>query len=269
MSLYQQHHKINNFTTLSQKDKQEIIDLLKQPKIIKDYYYESAICTIIKFLDTQDIIEIANLYLKNYIHDYRFDPSIIMKAYEIDQSIKKEVLKVNRDASLSLLLLMNPTINEEVIGLRSLKNRFVFKDQYTPTKEALNKLPPVMRLNKLEILLQLHQSSSKILAYNIFKNLSRDDIETMLFPNVIKYQERVSHILDKFDELVDMGKDASITVSGFCNNCKEFNIIFNTKVIRTKTGFAGSRVGQMLIRSEVCPFCWNHLDKPVELIIVS
>lgn len=258
---YHLYNDIRRYTTLTDIEKNKIIDTLSTAQCARDYSFLGYVNQILSFLNKDDTIKIFDNMIAHYPHSRSYYEDnlyeTVKKAYDFDKDhVKNVILNRTDDAyDKTLLLFENITTEEEARGLRALAQRkycprIIHTSKYSPTEGAIKLLPPVMRLKVLETL-----SNGSHLAYNVFSNFKDpDEFKTLMFSSVLKHRERAEAVWNKYKEIAYIGLDAKITIKTNCPNCGEFNVDISSTRIRTKTGLANTQLWNCF-RYNRCSLC--------------
>jgi len=261
MSLWKYYHDIGKFNELIPDRQQEIIDAILTVEYITAWNYPSMLATLIEKVSTDELaIKLLDNYLSNATYlDTDSSYKAIQNAYIRckDKDIIKKIIKNCKlsPAHRALLGMKDLTFAEEDMGLRSLSTvkyapNMIYENKYAPSKEAIKNLPPVMRLNMFETLLENNN-----IAYNVFANFTDpEDFKAMLFGAVLRHRGRVEIIWEKFNEIKNYGEEATIVISYTCANCGKFDISIKSVRARTETGLNKTQLGRHL-RNKDCPLC--------------
>ena len=260
-SLWDYYHDFNSWDTLAQERKDEIVKYMKTKEAARHYNYATCFSSLVKYLPANDAFEVFKEYMSHdsdgnrYMHDEgMFAP--MKDLYEKIPEVRELVLNSTSPKIHRALFALGPmNKDEEVKALRALGTvkyppSQVYACKFTPTTEALNELPPVMRLNALECLL-----SNNYLGYNMFAKVKNvDEFKSLLFGAVLRHRERVEAVWEKFQEVRHIGREATINIDYVCENCGPYNITMTSAVVRTKTGLENTRVASYFLR-ENCMLC--------------
>jgi hypothetical protein len=263
MSRYVQYWQFTqdcqNLNTITAQKRKEAMDLFCDPVFTRDYSFSGYLSKAAKSFSTQETMDVFDNIIKNYNWNSYYNGmyDFILSSYEIDPvKVKTEILNRNIDQTDKLLLaLKDTTTDEEVRGLRALsKNKnipsVIYKAKYSPTKEALDQLPSIMKLKTLESL-----CSNRHLSYNIFANFpDPDEFKTMMFSSVMRHRERAESVWQKYQEIAYLGQPAEIKITTQCDNCGEAEVIMKSTRVRTKAGLKNATIWHTY-RYGGCPLC--------------
>lgn len=255
-----EYKNIRNFDTISAPEQRRILDVLKTPKAASDYWFDSAFATLTRssHIDAKDYVDIVENFIQNRNDSYStyniYD--FIHTSYQLDPSRTKQFVLDNKTKTCSrTLLFMNPDKEQEIRGLRALTKvvpPVLIATQYKPSKDALEELPPVMRLNVLEALAFASDSN-----YNVFGNITKEDLENFLFPCITRHSSRVSSVLGRYEEIAHRGNAATMHISGECEKCGPFTFSVTTEIFRTAESFKKTNVGRYIFWGG-CSLCGSR-----------
>jgi hypothetical protein len=269
------YEKMDVFNDLCDTEKQTIIDAMLDKENCKEYSYGYSASKIINQVDVDTAMAIFNMYLDDYKYA-REDDAFIMASSICERdpekrSVFKKIFLSSKRKSIQrgVMLFGDLTIDEETAGLRSLSaNKHVpkglYNTKYKPHKEALEKLPPIMRLNVLESL-----AEPKYISYNIFENICEQDFKNLLFGSVVRYRDRVEQVCEKYTALCKMGNKSTIKIILNCPMCGEYDIVINSKVLHTEQAITDSRFNGFMRNSHWCCICSGPLTSAATTIIVG
>ncbi len=260
---HQEHHNISNFANISKQEQDRIVGLMCDKNAVKDYWFELSLERIMPHLSDSQQLKIALNIIQSGEKRGRTSAlyNCIKKSFDINPDVIKNAINSSPESSITkILLILNPNKDEEIKGLRALSTNkhtpdIIYENKYEPSIQAIKDLPPVMRLNVLETL-----ANSRYVNYNIFSNINENNFEDLLFPNIIKYPQRVSDIMDRFREIRYRGTDSKISVEGECDRCGPYEFVLKSKSFRTETGLKSTNTGRILLGNH-CPFCYRNLKK--------
>lgn len=272
-SLWKYRQKIRNFVNLTPAEQQDVVDNVLAPTAYNAYRHEYWVSILASELTQKDHIEkLAETYFDNVgaYGDMRDACQIISVVYDrLDKDeIKKKVKECVRPHVVRCLLTLDDlTEDEEVLGLRALSKAtqcpdVLYTKQYKPSPSAIGKLPPVMRLSALETLL-----NNRHFSYNIMEKFGdADEFKSLMFGTAFKHRERVAAVCHKYDEIVNVGKEAIIMVKSTCDNCGEYSISLNSKVARTEVGLKGTHIGRYMLNRHNCMLCGRYGETARQII---
>lgn len=242
--------------------KDEIVIALSSPINADDYNIHYMLNMLSPKINDQEYYQIGMNILNNRtISSGEYDTyNLVERCAKIDKKAVKIVLCATKTPVLNrALLTLDPNLEEEVKGLRGCANTkyfpdVIFKKGYRPSLEALKKLPTIMRLN---VIYSLTFSTNYT---NVFENLPREELETLLFPSMTKYPDKIREILEKYDEIRYRGQDSAVRVSGSCEKCGPYIITLETKIIRTESSMGNTYLGRNLLLNKYCPLCYATLQ---------
>jgi hypothetical protein len=255
---------------LDQINRERVFKELNTTESAKDYSYLGFISQIVRHLNKEETIKIFDNTLtncpKNRLYNEDCFLELVKKSYDFDSVYVKNIIMGRTDDTYdkAILLFDNITPDEEVRGLRALGqrkfcSRIIQQYKYSPTKDAITKLPPVFRLKVLETL-----SHNRHLSYNIFKHFpDPDEFKSLMFSSVLRHRERAEAVWNKYQEIAFLGKDAEIKIKTNCSNCGEFEVVVNSKRVRTKTGLMATNLWNQFRYG--CVLCGNH-EKTMEIV---
>lgn len=273
VSLWKYYKDIEKWEDTPQDRQDEIIEALMTDTVTKTYNYPSTLFDVIYHLtDEKTIIKLFDHFIHkggeyalgndaSYAIVHQVHDKVKNKQYVIDAIQKSKYKKLHR----AFLLLKNRTEKEEELGLRALSGvkyapDVLYTNRYKPNFNAVQKLPPIMRLKALEALL-----SNTNIAYNIFENCAdEDEFKKLLFGSVLRHRDRVEVICDKYREMKDLGSEATVLIKCNCENCGEYEVTVKSTRVRTQTGLDTTRIGQFM-SNKSCALCgrWGENDKQV------
>ncbi len=266
MNLWDYYSDIQDFENIAAERQEEILKVMLGDEAIKRWNYPTMLTMLLDHVDSDTVLSLVDHYLTSESAYYDSDASfgVVQKAYNRcnrKNEIKDLVRKCkSKTVHRSLLMMDNTTISDEELGLRSLSGikyapDILYTEKYTPSIDAIKNLPPVTRLKALETLLRNND-----LAYNIFKNFNdSDEFKSLLFGAVLRHRDRVEQVWEKFNEVKDLGKDATVMITYSCPNCGECNISIQSTRVRTQTGLDTTRIGRFL-NYRHCPLCGKWGD---------
>lgn len=257
-NLWKEWNNVRGFANLPISEKDRIIGIMKMPAVLKGYWADAIVLELWGKIPQADSVEMSLALLEvggNIMNSERVH-SIIENLLEVVPDKTKKILSGSDSTMVKKLLLMCPdiSIEQEVQGLRALSTskyvpNAIFKSKYQPTLEALEQLPPVMRLKTLEGL-----TISNRIRYNVFKKVDEDKFKALLFTTSMKHTDRVKEVSNKYDELKHIGEEAVMKISGHCKYCGDYSFKITSGVVRTITGIQKS--GIRSLAKKCCPFCY-------------
>lgn len=273
--------KIYNYDKLTDDEKQKLRDSYLTEEAAELYFFGNLVYPTIINMEFEFGIKSINLYLHGAGKECKYDIinciEAIHKKYKDDLDkleIIKNLVRDNKDVNKyivkCLLFLDNKlTIEEEEQCLRIIANSKtidsrIYELKYKPSQAAINKLPPIMTLNVLEIL-----ASKPNLSYNIFENLGDEaNFKSILFGSVLRYRDRVDSLFSKYKEISNLGVKATIKIKNTCSNCGEYEIQLTSKIVRTEQGL--NRTKLRWITENRCLLCgqWSYENSP-KLIFIA
>lgn len=198
------------------------------------------------------IDDIGKKYLCTSYHGWRYY-NIVSKLYKVNPQFVKSNILSSKDKTTkrALLLFDGLTLDEEILGLRALSGKKyapneIREAKYKPSKEAVKKLPPIMRLGVMEAL-------AYNVSYNMFENFNSDEFKELFFASVTKHRDRVESICEKYKESCENGQEAEIIITADCTSCGRYSISIKSSRARTATGLRNTRLAN-LTRS-YCALC--------------
>lgn len=262
MAVYDYRLDMANFSTLHKERQIELINMMKGPETLKSSYWGSIFLDDIEpYISMQDFEEIITNFLLN---NSKLDANRLLKHMEklYNYNTKKTielVKKSNKIALQKIFPVLDKSEEVEEMALRAIsKGRkipaLLEKNKFVPKKEIMEKLPPITRLKVLEAF-----ANTKMSDFNVFENFDKDDIEKLLFPSMTRYPNKISTIMNKFNEIQHRGETSTIEISATCPNCGEYNFAISTKIIRSQETFQKTYVGRNIMNS-YCPFCYKILE---------
>lgn len=268
---YQIWDEVRKLPTLTADKRAEVVEQISTPASAKEYSYASIVAEAFKYLTKDETLKVFDNMVahhaarRSYYETHLF--SSIKIAYDFDPAhAKAQILKSTGDSYHKALLMMDGlTTDEEAMGLRALSNSkycppIIHEAKYAPSKEAIDLLPPVMRLKVLETL-----SNNRHLAYNIFAHFpDPDEFKTLMFSSVMRHRDRAEVVWNKYQEIANYGKAGQVLIKGSCNNCGEFEVVVKSTRIRTKTGLQTTNLWNSFRYG--CALCGVHSGKPIEVI---
>jgi len=274
MSLWQYHSDVNKWDDITEVKKEEIINILLSTIFINAYDYPSILSSVIAHLTDEKLItKLFDFYINNintYVLSNDIHYLVICQVHEKikDKQHIKNALVASKNKKLNkvFLLLDDRTEKEEELGLRALSGikyapSALYIKRYKPTLNVVENLPPVMRLNIFETLL-----NNANIAYNIFENFADEDkFKALLFGSVLRHRDRVEVICDKYREMKDLGSEATVIIKCDCKNCGEYDVSIKSTRVRTQTGLNKTKLGRWVSR-KACLLC-GSLDEGDKQII--
>lgn len=273
MKIYEMYRLARSFDTLSKLKQAQVLDFLTQDLGNSGVKIWAALFLIrSKTIQPDDLLAvIRNLVLTCRPKRKTHISNILMTGFKLGGNEIKELIKKSQcKAYLSQLLVLNPTIEEEELALRSIGTTVpddlfvaIHKQKYKISKEAISKVPPIARLKLLEALTK----NSKSFGYNIFENLSKDEFDSLLFTSITRYPQRVSKVAKKYELISQKGITKTITIKGNCLICGSFDISGKVQ-LGTKEAFSRTYLGQV-IKNNNCMFCYRKAEKEILFDIVG
>lgn len=152
----------------------------------------------------------------------------------------------------------NLTVKEEEAGLRGLAfysscPESLYQANYTPSYEALLKMPTVTRLKVIEALLD-----NKHIGYNIFKNINADAIEPLLFGSSLRHKDRVASVCEAHKYFSKLDTKSTVVISYDCSVCGQYDVTLNSTKIHAEEDFKHTGNARALIW-KTCMFCKSKM----------
>lgn len=248
-------HKMNNYDKMSNEQKERVYLYLISPNTA-GYRIRWHIADLMKKLDDKEKIFALfgrSLEIGSSGNEVKADFFCALKA-DKDRCLNM-VRSFKAHSFNTALLVYGSSLGDEVLGLRALSKSkyapdFIFTEKYQPSLEALNQLPPVMRLKAIESL-----TSNEQLGYNVFGKITdAEEFRKMLFASVLRHRDRVERVWTKFNELCLVGKQSVITATMDCSNCGKYSVTLNSSVVSTESKLRNTSIGRWLF-SKNCPIC--------------
>lgn len=251
------YDKIYNFKNLTKRQGLDVVNFLLNSTLAPyrvNWYFRDLIVN--EHLGDDHKLKLFRKYISNNNGTYADADNIFESVIKVDKDKVIEIIKSTKETSFARrLLTLNPSIDDEVAGLRALSKSkycptYIYTGKYMPTIGALKKIPSIMRLKALEALTSnLHAS------YNIFGKITdSDEFKKLMFGSVTKYNARVQSVWEKYVELQMSGTPGVVALNFTCNNCSDYEIVIKSNVVRTVTKFASSRLSK-LYNSGSCALC--------------
>ena len=272
MNFWNLYNEIKKFDQLSTNDKQKLLDMIFEESSPKQYNFALIVSNLLPKIDAGTSLRLLKHYIENG-NDYTLKSdhlcSIVRDVYKYEEN-KKDVKDIIFNSSFqcvnrALLVVDDLNAVEEEKGLRALSSSkytpdCVLTTRYKPSAQIIKKLPPVMRLNILESL-----SNEIHIAYNIFENLGDiDDFRSLLFGSVLRHPKRAEKMVERYREIVGLGKPGVIKIKSACNNCGEYEITIRSDRIKTVAGLDKSRIGRLV--NSHCALCGKYTQNKSTII---
>jgi hypothetical protein len=271
MSLYDLYYSdIRKFKTLTPARQDEVFELVK--KSPADSYYGYSVEEIIPNVGSIKALDLFKSFVQSTGHkSYEYRARLVRLCELLRKSngpyIRSLIVDPNSCSELQKMILTyaDATIDEEEVGLRALAKSksapsYIHDSKYQPRLDALKKLPSIMRLCCLETLTNQRYDS-----YNVFGNITdEEEFKLLLFSSTLKHRDRAEVIWNKYKDLVGVGSPGSLKISGTCKRCGDFELIFNSLVIKTKEALKSSRIGYTSCGG-YCPFCSGELEQAASI----
>lgn len=197
---------------------------------------------------------------RDFGRDVHVDKIIRLNLGHGIEEVKKILLSCKNERLHRMVLsLPDLTLREEVAGLRGLSFYSycpvsLYTNNYSPTLSALKKIPTVKRLKVMETLL-----ANKHIGYNIFKHISEDEIELLLFGSSLRHKERVAEVCSAYKYFSRLGDNSKVRIDYDCSVCGEYNIIMSSNKIHSIEDFNHVRNARCLIWNS-CIFCKSKVN---------
>ena len=268
-SWYAWRDKISTFATLPTAEQKDILDSVINRTALDSshsYYYGDYTWAVNKLVECVDI-DVGLKLLQSCLCDKKDESilSIIDKLClkGVDANTIKNMLIVSNGSSAhkALLCLNNINVDEEEIGLRALATStripyILYNKKYSPSLEALKKLPPIMRLNVLESLLD-----RKNLPYNVFERINdEEDFKNLLFSATTKHIDRVNLVFEKYKNAMQKGIRGTLTIKYNCQRCGVFELKIDSTIIHSKSSL--EETGLSNLANSYCPICRSQTVVP-------
>lgn len=254
--------RARNFKNLAQTEQDELLQFAKDIKSLSSWHSVNFITTMLRHTNESDSKEILNNYFSNTKGGYRYgSDNLIEKYIELDGMRARKTIAEDSSKSFKkyLLTLSDITEDEEIAGLRGLSgSRSIppkaLNIQYKVRHKCISALPTIMRLNALYNI----YLDRRAITYNIFENITEDQMGALLAPSMLRYTDKVESIIGMFKDITHLGQDAKFVISGNCSRCGKFNISIESTVIRTEVGVKDNYVLRGLVGTR-CPFCRSDI----------
>ena len=251
---------VDQYSKQTASKQQEILDtVLNRTMNINSYYndYTWAASKLIEQVDLPTSIKLLNSCLKDKKDDNIINLVKAVCKKGADQTVIRTMLSdINTGVSgkKALLSVNGLSVDEEESGLRAVATAThvpyaLFDCKYSPSLDALKRLPPIMRLNTLEAL-----SNRNHLSYNVFEKITdEEEFKTLLFSAATKYLDRVNNVWEKYQESMNKGVPGLVTVKYYCKDCGDIEIVVKSKHLHSKNAIMQSNIRAII--SEWCPVC--------------
>jgi hypothetical protein len=260
MNLWNEYRASERFKHLAKTDQDRLIKLAMSKEVADWWYGNRFIKNIINNTDKKTASDVLYSFILHASSPRQEVQNLITRYKEIDEAKTQEAILKNKSNSISKMILIfsNISLEEEILGLRALSTskyspKAIYDAKYTPSYDALLKLPSIMRLKTIEALCDIRYAK-----YNMFKNVSDEQFNNLLFPSVMRYRDRVERLTNQYKELIYMGVPSKVSVSGECEKCGKFEIAVSSSIMRTESGLKRTMVGRCITRHR-CPFCYGKL----------
>lgn len=241
-------HKMNNYDKLTEDQREAVFNYLVD-KNNAGYRVRWHIDDMMKKLsDPEKIFILFNRAMDIGSSGNDVTPAFFT-ALKTDKERCLKIVKSYKNHSFhTALLVYGSSLDDEVSGLRALSKSkyapgFVFKAKYQPRLDALNQLPPVMRLKAIESL-----TSNEQLGYNVFGKITdAEEFRKMLFASVMRHRDRVEFVWERFSEMCLLGRQSVITAHMECSNCGPYSVTLNSSVVSTERKLKNTYMGGLVI----------------------
>lgn len=130
---------------------------------------------------------------------------------------------------------------------------YIHSNQYRPTVEALDKLPPVTRLKTFEAL-----TRDKTIGYDIFSNISEDELEPLLFGSVLRHRDRVEKVWKDVKYFKSLSNESTVAFQYDCDVCGKYEVKVRSHKIHTVDDLVHTGNARMF-GWQSCMFCRRKL----------
>lgn len=251
----------NPNAVVSEDQLNKIVETLKLPEAVDHYGFDQGLRSVKNRLTTEDLEVIVNNFLNNSLR--YINRTTCMTLYDMighDKFVSFfENSKIFNDNKSIYIALNSYTLKQEIDALRDITGKYkiwerTYKMQYKVSKEAIEKLPPVMRVKVLQYFLDVD-----FLPYNIFGNIPEDDFKSLLFGASLKHNELVNFIWKRYEELCKVSDPVSVKWSFECKTCGKFDIKMQNKMIVSERILKETRLFKILDHSQ-CPVCSKRME---------
>jgi len=257
--------EIEQYPTLSLDKKQELLDQILNRTLKFGYHgdYAWAVRSMVEHMDIQTSLKLLSSCLGDKQDESLIGTVLCVLKRGADPKVIRNMLCVapGDSARKAILCVDGIDTNEEEIGLRAISHSThapynIFESKYSPSIDALKKLPPIMRLNTLEAL-----TYRKNLPYNIFGKIKdEEEFKSLLFSASTKYLDRVNNMWEKYQESMNKGVLGLVTIKYFCDNCGDIEIKIKSQVLHSKMSVVGSRLN--FLTAQWCAVCGHSNCEP-------
>lgn len=238
----------------------KVIQTLKRPEAVDHYGFNQGLYAVKNNLTEQEIEQVLNNFLNNSRYVNRATCITLYEMIDHDKFIKYfENSKIFNDNKSIYIALNSYTLKQEIDALRDITGKYKiwersYTRQYKISKEALEKLPPVMRVKVLQYFLDVD-----FLPYNIFSNISEDDFRGLLFGASLRHNNLINFIWQRYEELIKISKPVHVKWSFDCKNCGKFDINLQNKMIVSERILKETLLFRQLGLYQ-CPVCSKRME---------